>query len=586
MENGLYSSHWPRDQPEVMHMKRVLNLRHFAAVCALLLTTTLAPFQPIAAQRSRLVRPPTRDIEGTPILPAGTQVLPESTILVLEMERRLESNRSRVSDRFEATVATPVVDANGRTLVPQGAIVEGHVTNVQPAKWRSRSGVIGISFDYIRLDGRRIPLRGFLVPADQRTRRQMDQEGNLKGGNSVKRSFLFIGGGAGAGATVAAIAGTGILAATGIGAAAGLTTTLLLKGKDAVVEEGQRFGLELTSPLRVGPAWYSRPDSTRPGSGPIRPIIPDTGGPTRPILRPRPQPIPDDPNSVRTAPGYVPLYDVRTGRTGDGYLRVLISGETPTNGWRLYTNHQITNNNTLEVRLRGWPPSSYGYRQVSHPSAPTIIVQDRNNAISRLIIHGANGSRTVAINNTGAIYGGTEPVYTEPYRPPAQQPTEPYRPPRPGDLPSDGSSINLGVPPYGTPGAQPPPSTGGSLPTTTLAGLANRVANELEVFRENFTASIGLYRNSNGTYDELGSRRPSTNERQMLENINYLIESARQIAREQDSAQSRRAVTGRLRDDFVVANQLWQRVSASPEMNRRWQVIQQSVQNLQSAAAR
>ncbi|MGH9846610.1 MAG: hypothetical protein ACREEM_48545, partial [Blastocatellia bacterium] len=389
------------------------------------------------------------------------------------------------------------------------------------------------------------------------------------------------------GATIGAIAGTGILAATGIGAAAGVTTSLLLKGKEAVVEEGQRFGLELTSPLRVGPAWYSSPGSSRPGSGSLRPIIPDTGGSTRPILRPRPQPIPDDPNSVRTAAGLVPVYDVRTDRTGDGYLRVLISGETPTNGWRLYTNHQITNNNTLEVRLRGWPPSSSGYRQVSHPSASTIIVQDRGNAISRLVVHGSNGSRTIAINNSGGYYGGgSGPVYTEPYRPPTQQPTEPYRPPRPGDLPSDGSSINLGVPPYGTPGAQNPPSTGGSLPTTTLAGLANRVANELEVFRENFTASIGLFRNSNGTYDILGSRRPTANERQMVDSLNYLIDSARQIAREQDSTQLRRAVTVRLRDDFAAANSLWQRVNASPEMNRRWQTIQQSVQNLLSAAAR
>jgi hypothetical protein len=582
-------------------MKRVLNLRPWAASFALLLAVGLAPFQPIAAQRSRLVTPPVRDIEGTPILPAGTQVLPEGTILVLEMDTRLSSNNSRVSDRFQASLTAPVVDANGRTLVPQGAMVEGHVSNVEPAKWRSRSGIIGITFDFINLDGRRIPIRGFLSPADARTRRQMDDEGNIKGGSSTKRRFLFIGGGAGTGATVAAIAGTGVLAATGIGAAAGLATSLLIKGKEAIVEEGQRFGLELTSPLRITPSWSSSQDRTtttlpvrgRSGST-IRPLIPDTrtgSGSVTPTFRqgPSPQgPDPNDPNAIRTLAGYVPVYDVRTERGADGYLRVLITAETPTNGWRIYTNHQITNNNTLEVRLRGWPPASYGYRQLSHPSAPTIIVQDRNGAIQRVVVRGSNGDRTVGINSSASYGGGnignignTAPINTQPQ----PQPT-PYRPPRPGDLPSDGSSINIGVPPYGSPGPQPPASGGqsGGQPGT-LSGLATRTANELENFREFFTADIGLFRNSNGTYDVLGQRRPTANERQMLDSINYLIESARQLSRE-TSAQTRRTLANRLRDDLAAGNQLWLRINASPENNRRWQTLQQNVQSLISAAYR
>src|SRR5262245_53370772 len=247
-------------------MKRVLTHRPKFAVAplfAVLLITSLSPFHPITAQRSRLANPQ-RDLEGTTILPAGTQTLPPSSVMLLEMETRLESNQARVGDRFEASVARPIVDANGRTIVPQGATVIGHVTNVQPAKWRSRSGIIGITFDQLLLDGRRIPIKGNLVPADDRGRKQMDQEGNLKGGSPLRRNFLFIGGGAGAGATVAAITGTGILAATGIGAVAGVTATMLMKGKEAVVLEKQRFGLELSAPLRVGPAWYnSGRESTR-----------------------------------------------------------------------------------------------------------------------------------------------------------------------------------------------------------------------------------------------------------------------------------------------------------------------------------
>src|SRR5262249_54067349 len=122
-----------------------------APLFALLLIMLLAPLQSTIAQRSRLVTPPQRDLGGTPVLPAGSQVLRETTVLTLEMETRLDSGRSRSGDRFQASVATPVMDANGRTVVPQGAIVEGHITNIQPAKRPSRSGIIGIAFDCMLL---------------------------------------------------------------------------------------------------------------------------------------------------------------------------------------------------------------------------------------------------------------------------------------------------------------------------------------------------------------------------------------------------------------------------------------------------
>src|SRR5262249_60278661 len=108
----------------------------------------------------------------------------------------------------------------------------------------------------------------------------------------------------------------------------------------------------------------------------------------------------------RTAAGTVPVYEVRANRTSDGYLQITIQSETLTTGWRIYTHHQLTNNNsTLEVRLKGWPSANSGYRQVHHPYASPIIVLDRSNVIHRIIFHRTNGTRPLASNANHACFG-------------------------------------------------------------------------------------------------------------------------------------------------------------------------------------
>src|SRR5262249_33778123 len=248
----------------------------------------------------------------------------------------------------------------------------------------------------------------------------------------------------------------------------------------------------------------------------------------------------------RTAAGTVPVYEVRANRTSDGYLQITIQSETLTTGWRIYTHHQLTNNNsTLEVRLKGWPSANSGYRQVDHPYASPIIVLDRSNVINRIIVHGSNGSRTVAINASGA-------VSVEPYTPPA---SVPYRPPRSDQYPSDGSAITIGPPLAGTPGgssATTPqnPSPSGGVPgasTTTLSSFANQVANDLEVFQAELVSFVGLYRNPDGSYEVLGQRKPTSTEQQMIQTVTFMTQSVRQIANNPDNASVRRNYSQRLR---------------------------------------
>lgn len=579
-------------------MKRNTSLRQsklntFAALAAILLCLVVVPMTQVFAQ-TRMGRPPSRrELEGTTILPAGAQAILEGTVLIVEMDTRIDSGNARVSDRFSARIATPVVDANGRTLLPAGARIEGHVTNVQKARWRHRSGEVGLSFDYIALgDGRNIPIRGSLVSANRR----VDEEGNLRAGSSTRRDILITTGSAATGAGIGAAVGGGALAGGGIGAAAGLTFALLMKGKDVVINPGDRFNLQLAQTLSLSSAGYGSGRSRGiAGQGQITRPVPLQPRSRTGISTPRPSLIPGqpsrapgsgspyDPTTIRTVSGRVPVYDIRAERGGDGYVRAQITSETPTANWRVYTHHELRGD-TLEVRLWGIPPSSYGVRQLSRPIAPMIIVQDQNGTIRRILVHGSNGDRYLNLGFGSGI------AQTQPYQPPPQTyppPSQTYQPARPviGAGPSDGSSIDLGIPGVS-------PSTGGATRPngTSLSALATQTANQVDTLRLNYAAVIGLWVNRDGTVDALGGRRPTANERQLFDTLSFMLGSARALSSTSISAGERQRNGQQLQADAQTAQQMWLRVRStgilSQDLERQWQSLQTNLRLLIDAALR
>ncbi len=563
----------------------------FASLATILLCLVVVSATQVFAQ-TRMGRPPSgRELEGTAILPAGAQAILEGTVLIVEMDTRIDSGNARVSDRFSARIATPVVDANGRTLLPAGARIEGHITNVNKAKWRHRSGEVGLSFDYIAMgDGRQIPIRGTLVSATRR----IDDEGNLRAGSSTRRDILITTGSAATGAGIGAAVGGGALVGGGIGAAAGLTFALLMKGKNVVINPGDRFNLQLAQTLSLS-GYDSGRSRGGAGQGQITRPVPlqprsRTGVSTpRPSLTPGPPSrapgsgSPDDPTTVRTASGRVPVYDIRAERGGDGYVRAQVTSETQTAGWRIYTHHELRGD-TLEIRVWGIPPSSYGVRQLSRPIAPMIIVQDQNGAIRRILVHGSNGDRYLNLGFGSGI------AQTQPYQPPAQTyqpPPQTYQParPAPGAGPADGSSINLGIP-----GAAPSPS-GATRPNgTSLSALATQTANQIDTLRLNYAAVIGLWVNRDGTVDMLGGRRPTANERQLFDTLSFMLGSARALGSTSISANERQRNGQQLQADAQTAQQMWLRVRStgilSQDLERQWQNLQTNLRLLIDAASR
>lgn len=491
---------------------------HRASRLALSLVLCLAPVSPAAAgQREREQRAtltPTGVIDG--------RTIPAGTVLVLRLETKLDSGSSRPGDRFRTRVIEAVINSRGRELIPQGAVVEGVVESVVPAQKRRRSGVIAVRFDMLRLsDGRALPLEGTLAAADADDRRRIDEEGQVAGGGTTKQTIVFIGGGAGAGAAVGAIIGSAALGA-GIGAAAGVFGAWLAKGKEAIVEPGTRLGVELTQPLDVDL-----------GAGSVRRIEPrESREPARepeeaPVSRERPE-MPEREAQNQSSEGILLRWsEVEAERTSDGALRVILTAETSSAGWRVYADHVI-DRETLEIWLRGNRPRGMSAQVISYPKI-TLKVADAEESIRRVLVHGTNGERVVELDDTRGRGEGSGSV---------------------GDL-----------------GA--------------------RIADKLEVLVADYAASIGAVRNQGGKYEFNPQRRPEKGQIDLLYALSNLADSAQQL---RGTLQANATAAGsepgvdRLARQAEDVDRRWNAGRASEHVERKWLALRDEIRQLLVAA--
>lgn len=135
--------------------------------------------------------------------------IPDGTVITVRLGETLSSKSSSAGQGFAATVAEPVV-VGGKTVIESGAAARGSVVDAKGMGHFKGGALLEVKLDSVTIDGKETPVQTGMVAR------------SVKG--KGKRSAGFIGGGAGAGALIGALAGGGKGAAIGAAAGAGAGT--------------------------------------------------------------------------------------------------------------------------------------------------------------------------------------------------------------------------------------------------------------------------------------------------------------------------------------------------------------------------
>jgi len=176
---------------------------------------------------------PAPSVAGTPGI-----VIPSGTLLRVRVDEAISTRRNSRGDRFTATLTDAVV-VNGQAVLPSGTRLAGHVLVSRPSgRLKGRARLV-LALDSFVRDGRR-----YRIDTTAASRVSSSHK---------KRDVAAIGGGAGTGAAIGAIAGGGVGAAVGAGAGAAVGTAgAAITGKKQVTipaESVVRF--TLGAPVRV-----------------------------------------------------------------------------------------------------------------------------------------------------------------------------------------------------------------------------------------------------------------------------------------------------------------------------------------------
>jgi hypothetical protein len=186
---------------------------------------------PVEAPQFEPPPPPAREFDEL--------VVATSSVIGLQIETPVSSERARVEDRVEARVLRDVV-VDGRTAIPSGARAIGTVTQVERGgKMRERAR-LGVRFHTLVLaDGTELPMRTETIL----------REGESPTGESARK----IGGAAVGGAILGAIIGgkKGAIVGGATGAAGGSAIVMAGDRNPATLPVGAVVTVRLSAPVTV-----------------------------------------------------------------------------------------------------------------------------------------------------------------------------------------------------------------------------------------------------------------------------------------------------------------------------------------------
>jgi hypothetical protein len=167
-------------------------------------------------------------------------VIPTGTVLTVRLGETLSSKQSEAGQTFSATLAEPV-EAEGKTVIPSGATASGTVVAAHAAGKFKGASLLQIKLNSITVGGKQRSIETSSVARSQK--------------GKGKRSAAMIGGGAGAGALIGALAGGGKGAAIGalVGGGAGTAGSAFTGNRDVTLPAESALSFKLESPLQVEP---------------------------------------------------------------------------------------------------------------------------------------------------------------------------------------------------------------------------------------------------------------------------------------------------------------------------------------------
>jgi hypothetical protein len=164
--------------------------------------------------------------------------LPDETAIHVTLDQTVASDQNRPGDHFEATVSEPIVVTN-KTVIPAGAPVEGLVVDAQHSGRLMGRARLQLALETVTVNG-----MSYNVRTAARTRIS---------GKHKKRNLALIGGGAGGGALIGAVAagGKGALIGGPIGAGVGTAAAFITGKKDIRLPPETPLTFTLAEPLTV-----------------------------------------------------------------------------------------------------------------------------------------------------------------------------------------------------------------------------------------------------------------------------------------------------------------------------------------------
>ena len=173
-----------------------------------------------------------------PAPPPKPLIVPTETTIAVVLDEQLGSKISTSGQEFHASVQTPI-EVDGRTAIPKGARVTGIVKNAQPAGRFKGGAALELTLSNVIVAGHTYEMQT-TSPTETST-------------GKGKRTATMVGGGAGGGAVIGALAGGGKGAAIGglIGAAAGTAGAGLTGKRDIVIPAETVLTFKLVQPLEI-----------------------------------------------------------------------------------------------------------------------------------------------------------------------------------------------------------------------------------------------------------------------------------------------------------------------------------------------